>query len=73
MRRETRRPYGAIVSAVAALTCAAPTLVLPADSSIAPKLAFAAVGAVLFGIAVVRTRSEGTPPGDHDETGDGGR
>ncbi len=58
VHRPARFPVGAISSAVAALVCATPTLVFPADSPIGPKLALAAVAATLFGFAVIRVRRE---------------
>ncbi|WP_314454566.1 hypothetical protein [uncultured Microbacterium sp.] len=59
----TRLPLGALLSAVSAVICAVPTLVLPADSPNAPKVALLAVAAVIFIVGVTRVRSEeGTPP-----------
>lgn len=58
MRMLTRLPVGAILSAVAAIICAVPTLVLPADSPNEPKVALLAVAGVIFLVAVARVRSE---------------
>lgn len=54
----SRLPLGAILSAVSAVICAVPTLVLPADSPNAPKVALLAVGAVVFAVGVIRVRTE---------------
>jgi hypothetical protein len=54
----TRLPLGAILSAISAVICAVPTLVLPADSPNAPKVALLAVAAVVFTVGVTRVRSE---------------
>ncbi|MBB3157009.1 hypothetical protein FHS07_000693 [Microbacterium proteolyticum] len=61
MRMLTRLPLGAILSAMAAMICAVPTLVLPADSPNAPKVALLAIAAVVFIVGVVRVRSEEGP------------
>lgn len=59
----TRLPLGALLSAISAVICAVPTLVLPADSPNAPKVALLAVAAVVFIVGVTRVRSEeGTRP-----------
>lgn len=59
----TRLPLGALLSAISAVICAVPTLVLPADSPNAPKVALLAVAAVVFIVGVTRVRSEeGTHP-----------
>lgn len=65
----TQRPWGAVLSGVAAVVLATPTLVFPADSPTEPKLGFLAVGAVVLAGAVVRIRAESpgadaTPPGE---------
>lgn len=54
----TRRPWGAIMAVVAAVVFAAPTLLLPADSSVAQKLAFIVAGSVILAAAIVLTRAE---------------
>ncbi len=53
-------PWGAMLSTAAALICAVPTLVLPADSPNAPKVALLVAGAVVFTLGVVRVRTENT-------------
>lgn len=58
MRSPTRLPLGAILSAISAVICAVPTLVLPADSPNAPKVALLAVAATVFLVGVARVRSE---------------
>ncbi|KEP76403.1 hypothetical protein HR12_00215 [Microbacterium sp. SUBG005] len=55
-----QRPVGAVLSAIAAVILAAPTLVFPADSPTEPKLVFLAVGSLVFVGAVVRVRTEKT-------------
>lgn len=63
MRMLTRLPLGAILSAMSAVICAVPTLILPVDSPNAPKVALLAVAAVVFMVGVTRVRSEeGTRP-----------
>lgn len=70
MSTRARLPFGAILSTTSAVICAVPTLVLPADSPNAPKVALLAVAAVVFTVGVVRVRSEegshsqATPEGD---------
>ncbi|MFG6280730.1 hypothetical protein [Microbacterium sp. 5K110] len=54
----TRRPWGAIMAVVAAVVFAAPTLFLPADSSVGQKLAFIVAGSVILAAAIVLTRAE---------------
>ncbi len=54
----TSPPWGTIVAVLAAFVFAAPTLVLPADGPVAPKLGFIAVGAVMLAVAIVLTRRE---------------
>ncbi|WP_295781358.1 hypothetical protein [uncultured Microbacterium sp.] len=68
--RPTRFPVGAISSAVAALVCAVPTLVFPADSPIGPKLVLAVIAAILFGVAVILVRREGRTSTRHDGSDD---
>ncbi|MCJ1706403.1 hypothetical protein [Microbacterium sp. VKM Ac-2923] len=61
MRPLTRLPLGALSSAVSAVICAVPTLVLPADSPNAPKVALLAVAAVVFVVGTVLVRREDRP------------
>ena len=61
MRMPTRLPLGAVLSAISAAICAVPTLVLPADSPNAPKVALLAVATVVFIVGVARVRSEEGP------------
>lgn len=67
-----RLPLGALSSATSAVICAIPTLVLPADSPNAPKVALLIAGAAVFAVGVVRVRREdGQARGaaaDHDGT-----
>ncbi|MCC4248541.1 MULTISPECIES: hypothetical protein [Microbacterium] len=58
MARKSVVPWGAIVSVMAAGVLAAPTLLLPADSPVGPKLVFIVVGSLLFATAVALTRAE---------------
>lgn len=51
-------PWGVILATAAAVIFAAPTVVLPADSPVLPKLIFIVAGLMLFGAAVVQTRAE---------------
>ncbi len=51
-------PWGMILATGAAAVFAAPTVVLPADSPVLPKLIFIVCGSVLFAAAVVQTRAE---------------
>lgn len=55
-----QRPVGAVLSAIAAVILAAPTLVFPPDSPTEPKLVFLAVGSLVFVGGVVRVRTEKT-------------
>lgn len=71
MERARRRAWGPLVAVVAAIVFAAPTLILPADSPVGPKLIFIAVGAVLLVAAIVLTRLEPPSRADHaDEEND---
>ena len=66
------RPWGFVVAVLAAITFAAPSVVLPADSPVDAQLVFLAVGSVLFAGAIVLNRGEParrTPP-DEDEADD---
>lgn len=58
MGSQSPRPIGVVLCVVSALLVAAPTLFFPADSPIEPKLVFAAVGAVVLALAVLRIRRE---------------
>ncbi|MFS0792940.1 hypothetical protein [Microbacterium sp. 1P10AE] len=60
MERRRVRPWGPIVAVISALVFAAPTLLLPADSPVGPKLLFIAIGSVLLVAAIALTRLE--PP-----------
>ncbi len=73
MRMLARLPYGAILSTTSAVICAVPTLVLPADSPNAPKVALLAVAAIVFTVGVMRVRSEEgsrAPGGPQADQGD---
>lgn len=58
MKSTKVRPWGAVISMIAAAVFAAPPLVLPADSPVGPKLVFIVVGSVLLATAIVATRAE---------------
>ena len=62
-------PWGTIVAVVAAVVFAAPTLFLPADSPVGPKLVFIVVGSALLATAIVLTRREPGVP-DPEDRGD---
>ena len=70
MKPTNGRAWGAIVALAAAFVFAAPTLFLPPDSPVGPKLVFIAVGAVLFVVAVVLTRREPGSRASHDDARD---
>jgi peptidoglycan/LPS O-acetylase OafA/YrhL len=61
MNRRPVRPWGPIAAAISALVFAAPTLVLPADSTVGAKLLFIVVGSVLLVAAIAWTRLEPPP------------
>ncbi len=52
------RPVAVLLSAIAAVVFAVPTLFLPADTHTSVKAVFILVGSVLFVAAIVRMRSE---------------
>lgn len=58
MRARRALPWGTIVAVIAAAVFAAPTVLLPTDSPVGPKLVFVVVGSVLLATAIALTRSE---------------
>ncbi|PNW09800.1 hypothetical protein C1632_05215 [Microbacterium testaceum] len=70
MSSRSPRPIGLALCVIAMILLAAPTLFFPADSPNEPKLVFAAVGAFVFALAVLRIRREPSaqaPPDHKDE------
>jgi len=65
MRARRAWPWGTIVAVIAAAVFAAPTVLLPADSPVGPKLVFIVVGSVLLATAIALTRSEPGANGSH--------
>lgn len=71
MERTWARPWGPLVAVIAAGVFAAPTLFLPADSPVEPKVIFIVIGSVLLTAAIVLTRREPvSPPSDEPGRGD---